>query len=206
MNNRNIIVVDVETSGLNAEQGHEITQLAAIALEPTSFEEIPNSEFQIFLKPQFPEKASPQAIEIAKGSWEKAMAEGIDPKTGLKSFNEWCRKWNVTKKPWSKPFWSGWNTQFDLDMVKYWLKYYKVVNDYEFEFGNPIDTMALSFGLFESKVKSYKLDTIAEVLGMKREMSSHDALEDVRMTAIIFRREMLFLRRAASRMKVQQTE
>lgn len=205
MNNRNIIIVDTETTGLDPASGHEITQIAGIALEPASFEEITGSAFQLFLKPQFPDKASPKAIEVAKDSWEKAMAEGIDPKVGLQSFHEWCRKWNAQKKGWSKPFWGGWNTQFDLDMVRYWLKYYKVVTDNEFEFGNPVDAMTLSFGLFENhpSVKSFRLDNIAEILHMKRELSTHDALEDVRLTATIFRRIMLYNRRVAAKMKIQ---
>lgn len=209
MNKSNFLIIDTETSGTDPIAGHEITQIAAVALEPSSFEEIPGSAFQCFLKPQFPEKASPEAIEIAKGSWERANKEGIDPKVALAEFNKWCRKWNISGKPWTKARWGGFNTDFDRKMVTYWMRYYKVVNnEEEYEFGNPIDTMGLSFGLFESdpNVKNFKLDTIGKIVGLERQESSHDALEDVRMTAQLFRRIMLFMRRCRSKLKIVANE
>lgn len=204
MNKRNIIVVDTETTGLDPYMGHEITQVAGIALSPIDFEEIPGSEFQVFLKPQMPEKASAQALEKAGDSFNKAMAEGIDPKVGLNEFNKWCKSWNVTKGPWSKPYISGWNTPYDIKMLTYWMRHYKVAIEDQLEFGNVLDAMTVSFALFESQpdVNSFSLDNICKKLALKRESKTHDALEDVRLAAIILRRQIHFLRRCAAKMKI----
>jgi DNA polymerase III epsilon subunit-like protein len=57
-----------------------------------------------------------------------------------------------------------------------------------------LDMMPLMFSIFgRDNLKNNKLDTYAELLGMKRKSETHDALEDVIITAEMFKRYMSFM-------------
>jgi DNA polymerase III epsilon subunit-like protein len=57
-----------------------------------------------------------------------------------------------------------------------------------------LDMLPLLFSLFgRDNLKNNKLDTYAELMGMKRQTGTHDAIEDVKITAEMFKRYMSFM-------------
>ena len=79
---RNYIVHDLETSSLNdpdpLKQG-EIVQIAATTLQYHDYSPHINGNFEIVLKPQFPERASPKAIEkIGAGEGNRTLVISLE--------------------------------------------------------------------------------------------------------------------------------
>jgi DNA polymerase III epsilon subunit-like protein len=57
-----------------------------------------------------------------------------------------------------------------------------------------LDMLPMMFSIFgRDNLKNNKLDTYAGLLGMKRTAETHDALEDVKITAEMFKRYMSFM-------------
>lgn len=200
MNNRNFIVYDTETSGLKPEDGAEIVQLAATAYNAHDLAPHPAGEFHILLKPNFPEKASPDAINIiGEDLWIRAQKEGVDQKIGLQAFCEYVTRVNDSRQWATKPILAGHNLDFDMNMWEFWAKHYGVIKDFNkapYASHIKLDTMDMMFSLFENDpdVVNYKLDTCLGIFKMKRTGDTHDALEDVRLTGQLFVRYMKFQR------------
>lgn len=191
---RNIIVYDLETSGTNPREGHEIVQIGAIALRYQDYEIIPDSEFNILIKPQFPDKADPKAIDvIGQELWDKANSEGLHPKTSLRKFKEYMIKYNHQNGFWTAPIRAGFNNNgFDNPMLEFWMDYYKIINvkkdDKPWAYIS-YDLLEFMHVLFlKDNLKNNKLDTYAELCNVKRSTEHHDALEDCKITAHILQR------------------
>ena len=57
-----------------------------------------------------------------------------------------------------------------------------------------MDVYSMMFSIFgKDNLKNNKLDTFAEMLGLSRTSDTHDAMEDVEITAKIFQRYMSFM-------------
>lgn len=204
---RNLIIFDFETSGLDPSTGAEIVQLAAVCVNAWDFEEHHAGRFEMIFKPQNPEKAEKSAIDvIGQDLWVKANTEGVDLKVGLKAFLDWAEKCNDGGKGYTKPILCGYNVLFDYKFLHFYLDKVKLtgkMDDLPWQ-DKIVDIWALTWLLFENDftVNSMTLDTVATQMGIKREKTTHDAGEDVLLTVTILQRYMKFFRECNKRMKV----
>ena len=203
--NRNLIVFDFETSGLDPKDGAEVVQIAAKAINAWDFSDHHAGELCLLIKPQNPDKASARAIEVIGPIWPESMKNGLEPTVAWSKFMDFTRSVNDTKTNSGKPIMAGWNTDFDVRFRDFTTAQLNLVkNRDDAPWGFPLDVMMLSWSLFESDnaVQNLKLDTIANLLGLKRSTNTHDAMEDVRITTNILQRELKFLRKCKERMRV----
>ena len=209
MNERVFIITDTETTGLSAEKGAEIVQLAAICIDPVTLQEHHNGRFNMYVKPKRPELAldNPELMKIIKPSFDKAMAEGVDIKVALERYDKWTRKINPGKKALKLPLFAGFNVKFDWDMVSFYMLQEGVWDTLEDKpFANMLyDIWQTSFNLFESDpgLKLSNLNVMLERFNLKRDGTGHhDAMEDVLLTAQLFQRVQSFNRRCRTKIKV----
>jgi DNA polymerase III epsilon subunit-like protein len=198
-NKRNFIVHDIETSGTDPKAGHEIVQLGAVALRYQDYKIHELGEFSVLIKPQFPEKADPKAIEvIGKDLWERAIKDGLHPKIALRKYKEFCESLNWQNGYWTSPIRVGFNINaFDNGFIEYWMNEYKLINQKKDDKPWAWFSIDIAEGLFclfgRDNLKNNKLDTYLELLNMKRTTTTHDALEDSRLTAGVFQRYIKFM-------------
>ena len=197
-NNRNFVVFDIETSGLDPNKGAEIVQIAAVALRYSDYSEIEGSEFNLLLKPQKPELASKEALNVIGDSlWKDSCEKGLHPKVGIRKFKEYLESFNPTKKFWTAPILVGFNiVNFDTPFIKHQMAVYKISSgDDDFPWSNmQIDMLPLMFSIFgRDGLKNNKMDTYAGVLGLARASENHDAKEDIDITKQMFQRYMNFM-------------
>ena len=197
-NNRNFIVFDIETSGLDPKLGAEIVQISAVALRYSDYTEIENGRFDIIIKPQKPDKASKEAIDvIGKDLWDRANADGLHPKVALRKFKEYIEMINPTKKFWTSPVLVGFNiVNFDIPFVQHQMEEYKILDpgDDKPWSNMQMDLFPLMFSIFgRDGLKNNKLDTYANLIGLARSAETHDASEDVDITKQMFQRYMKFM-------------
>tara|TARA_R110000751_G_scaffold306886_2_gene426495 strand:- start:394 stop:1044 length:651 start_codon:yes stop_codon:yes gene_type:complete len=197
-NKRHFIVYDIETTGLDPEKGAEIVQIGAVKLDYSTYKIDEENTFEIVLKPQSPSTADPKALEvIGEDLWQKALSDGVHPKTALRKFCQFIESHNTSKKYWTAPILVGFNNSgFDNPFTEFWMKKYKIIgqkrNDKPWSHIS-LDMFPLMFSLFgRDNMKNNKLDTFASMLGMSRSSDTHDAMEDVLITADIFQRYMKF--------------
>jgi DNA polymerase III alpha subunit (gram-positive type) len=199
-------VCDVETTGLDVESGHEITELAAIALNAHDFEPHHAGRFQVFIKPKNLEIVSAGAVKVAKESYEKAMTDGVDAKVAMRHFMEFCNKVNDKQLDSTRPYLAGHNCPFDYKFINVTTKRCNLIKSdkdapWHYHF---IDTLPMMFCLFESDptVNRWNLDTLLGKLNMRRSGTTHGAMEDVELTAEALRRMLKFFRTASKKMKI----
>lgn len=212
MKKPNFIVYDIETSGLKPEDGAEVVQIAAQALNFWDLEPHHAGQFQIILKPNQPDKASPEAIKvIGKDLWERALSEGVDQKVGLERFVKFVENVNDGGSTYTRPIRVGHNIRsFDNPFIEYWMEFYGILKrNSRGDLDGPWhiwcdDTMDMYRWLFSHipAVPNYKMDTCAEILKISRSTENHDAAEDVSINTELFVRASKFIREMTRRMKV----
>lgn len=205
-NQRHFLVFDIETDGLDPDK-HEIVQLAAKAIT-YDFEPHEAGEFHIILKPLNPELAEPKAIEIiGQELWAKAQNEGEHPKVGLRKFKEFCDRLNYKKAYYTAPILVGFNnTAFDNIRLETAILKHGVVKNrdslpWAYTSKDVLSQMTDLFG--RDNLPNHKLDTFANLLGMSRSTSLHDALEDVKITSDIFCRYMKYMCKIRNKLKIE---
>ena len=211
-NKRYFIVYDIETTGLDPEKGSEIVQIAAVKLDYSTYEIDDKNPFEIVLKPQNPLTADPKALEvIGEDLWQKALNDGVHPKTALRKFSQFIDSHNTSQKFWTSPILVGFNNSgFDNPFIEFWMKQYKIIgqkrNDKPWSHIS-LDVLPLMFSLFgRDNMKNNRLDTFASLLGLSRSSETHDALEDVLITADMFQRYMKFANfQMRPRIKIEET-
>lgn len=197
-NNKNFVVFDIETSGLDPNDGAEIVQIAAVALRYSDYSEIEGGKFNVLIKPQKPELASKEALEIIGNElWENSRSNGLHPKVALRKFKEYLGSVNPTKKFWTAPILVGFNiVNFDIPFIKNQMTMYKVMSsEDDTHWSNlQLDMMPLMFSIFgRDGLKNNRLDTYASVIGLSRSKDTHDAEEDIEITKEMFQRYMKFM-------------
>lgn len=197
-NNRNFVVFDIETSGLDPEKGAEIVQISAVALKYSDYSEIEGGRFDMLIKPQKPELADKEAINvIGQDLWNNAQKDGLHPKVALRKFKEFLDSVNQTKKFWTSPVLVGFNiVNFDTPFVKNQMLEYKIIdNGDSLPWSNmQLDLSPLMFSIFgRDGLKNNKLDTYASIIGLSRTGENHNASEDVEITKEMFQRYMKFI-------------
>lgn len=203
---RNYIVCDCETTGLDVDLGHEITELSAIALNAHDFEPHHAGKFQVFIKPKNLDIISAGAIKVAKESYERAMVDGVDAKVAMRHYIEYVNKVNDKQLDSTRPYMVGHNHPFDAKFINVTSRKCNLLKsdkDAPWHY-HGIDTLQMMITLFESDptVNRWNLDTLLAKLNMKRSGTTHGAMEDVELTAEAFRRMMRFCRTASKKMKI----
>lgn len=201
------VVFDLETSGLDPDQGAEIVQFSAKAINYSNLQPSEIQPLTLLLKPECPEKASPKAIEvIGKDLWENALKNGVDSKTALKRLIDWVRQFNPKNNKFNRPIMCGHNIGFDYKfLMKVLFSKNIIKSEDEFPFSTlfQIDTMVLLhlFWGHLPEIPDLKLDTFLQVTDMQRATAHHDAEEDVNLTANGMLRTMKFMRECQKRMR-----
>lgn len=208
MISRNLIIMDLETSGLD-EQEQEIVQIAATAINIHDLSPHHAGSFNCYVKPEKPEKAQAGAIKILGDGWTKAQEEGLDAKVAISKFLEWCHLTNDKKGASYKSILIAHNKDFDSRFIRHAAISKNLVKKsdwgWEFPWSFEMCNMSFMFSLFEScpDVYDLKLDTALNKLKLQRKGKTHDALEDVELLAQFVVRYLKYQRECAKRMKIE---
>jgi len=183
LNYSNYIVIDFETDGTNPETCQPI-QIAAIVLNPRNLEQYPGAEFNSYIRPDF-KSLDVTALEINKIKKED-LEEAPTPKIVWKSFCKFVSQYDVIYDDEKyKPVPVGYNLNYDLTIANRLNKLYG--KDIFSIFS--LDVMYMVYMWFESsnQLKSLRLDSVREKFKIPSK-GAHDALRDVKDTAIILRK------------------
>lgn len=203
-NLQKICVFDMETDGAKPEQCSPV-QIAAIIVDPNRLEIIPDSEFNISLKPSaleedenydysdsdvldFHSKVQGCSKEDVLDKWKEYPKQ----EHGWKSFVSYLDMYHTRserKSCFTAPIAAGYNiNRFDLKIIERLSVKYKNLNKEGktnlFYPRDVIDVMNLIFYWFEgnSELKNYTMDHLREYFGINKD-NAHDALKDVKDTA-----------------------
>lgn len=203
LNNRIYIVADFETGGLKS-GWHEPIELAAVAIDPYKLEVIKDSEFCSLMRPLYPERLEPKALEVNKRTKEELLADTVPhPKSVWTDFCQYAKNYNPKNNKWGAPILVGHNIPFDFGFMNVLAKEYKLGYDETSDqcnlFWENKDTKDLMFLFFEGtdEMPNLKLDTIRDYMGYSKE-NAHSALPDVIFTAEIWIRYLKFMRKITS--------
>ncbi len=226
-NLQKICVFDMETDGSNPEVCSPV-QIAAIMVDPVSLEIIPNSEFNINLKP---DKLS-ENIEYSYSDSDvldfHAKVRGCEKDIILKDWrnypdqkNSWERfvsylelyhtRSKAKKSCFSAPIAAGYNiNRFDMKIINRLSNKYNNLNKEGitslFYPRDVIDIMNVIFYWFEgnNELKNYTLDNLRDYLGISKD-GAHDALKDVKDTAEIMVRFLKLHRNLSKKVKFKDS-
>lgn len=221
-NNQKICVFDLETDGSNPDTCSPV-QIAAIMVDPKKLEIIPDSEFNISIKPEILETQPEYAYADSDVLDFHAKVRGCDKETILESWKQHQKQSNgwalftsyldmyhirTTKKScFSAPIAAGYNIyKFDLRIIDRLSKKYNNLNKEGrsnlFYPRDTIDLINMVFYWFEgnSELKNYTLDNLRDYLGIDKE-GAHDALKDVKDTAEILIRFLRLHRNLSNKVK-----
>jgi DNA polymerase III alpha subunit (gram-positive type) len=206
---RNLIVFDTETSGLDPEDGCEVVHLYAKAFNYWNLEPHVSGDFEVYIKPQRPEKAEAGALKVIGSLWNKALTEGIHPKIAWKNYLKWVDSVNETNNAYGKPIKIAHNQDFDSKFTKYHCREYNLVNKssygWEYPWGFVFDSMGFAFMLFESDptLENLKLNTIIDKFNVSRASPEHNAKEDVELLSQFVIRCLKFSRQCFKKLKIE---
>jgi DNA polymerase III epsilon subunit-like protein len=221
-NFQKICVFDLETDGINPDKCSPV-QIAAIIVDPLKLEIVPDSEFNINIKPEAlfdnPEYAYGDSdvldfhAKVRGSTKEKILEEwrGYQKQDhGWKMFTSYLDMYHTRsekKSCFSAPIAAGYNiNRFDLKITERLSVKYNTVNKEGksslFYPRDVIDVMNVLFYWFEgnNELKNYTLDNLRDYLGLSKE-GAHDALKDVKDTAQILIRFLKLHRGLARKIK-----
>jgi len=220
-----ICVFDFETDGKDPYVCSPV-QLACVMIDPEKLDIVPNSEFNINLKPELLDKDPEHQYDIELLEFHAKAQKS----TATEVLNNW-KKFPSQKQSWgqfvnyldkyhsrssrrsmfSAPISAGYNIlRFDLPIVdRVAGKYKNVGKDKTNNIFHPrdkIDLMHLMFLWFENndEVKSLSLDNMRDYFGMSKD-NAHDALGDVQDCAEILIRFLRLHRNMASKIKFRDS-
>lgn len=167
---RNLVFVDIETTGLNPEL-HEITEIGALVVEPRGFEVI--KEYSAKVKPEKIESADSEALELT-GYSEKAWKEAKPLGEALDEFNKLSPGGILI----------GYNFTFDWSFLERAFLKFKITPNFDY---HRIDVMSIAYFkiLDDPEAKELRLSRMCERFGIRRGRE-HSALEDARATYKLF--------------------
>lgn len=157
------LILDLETTGLYADQGDEIIEIGALRVQNLEI----TDEFQCLVKPS---KSIPEASSAIHGIRDKDVKNEKSIREVLPSFYNFC----------GKSTWVAQNARFDLSFL---------IRDFRI-CGLPliqnlvIDTIGISKMLFPYET-SHNLDVMMARLGVSKTGSRHRSLDDCRYTALV---------------------
>ena len=220
-----ICVFDFETDGKDPYVCSPV-QLACVMIDPEKLDIVPNSEFNINLKPELLDKDPEHQydIELLEFHAKAQKSTAIEVLNSWKKFPSQKQSWgqfvnyldkyhsrSSRRNMFSAPIAAGYNIlRFDLPIVdRVAGKYKNVGKDKTNNIFHPrdkIDLMHLMFLWFENnnEVKSLSLDNMRDYFGMSKD-NAHDALGDVRDCAEILIRFLRLHRNMASKIKFRDS-
>ena len=221
-NFQKICVFDMETDGCNPDVCSPV-QIAAVIIDPLRLEIIPNSEFNVTIKPdkleednsytyadsdilEFHSKVRGCSKEDVLTTWKDYTPQN----QSWKLFLSYLEKYHIRsdkKSCFTAPIAAGYNiNRFDLRIVDRLSKKYNNLNKEGrsslFYPRDVVDVMNVIFYWFESnnELKNYTLDNLRDYLGLSKE-GAHDALKDVKDTAEILIRFLKLHRNFGKKVK-----
>jgi DNA polymerase III epsilon subunit-like protein len=221
-NFQKICVFDLETDGISPEKCSPV-QIAAIMVDPNKLEIIPDSEFNINLRPEalqdkpdydysdsdvldFHAKVRGSSKEDILKQWKDYQKQ----EQGWKLFVSYLELYHTRsdkKSCFTAPIAAGYNiNRFDLKIIERLSTKYSNVNKEGksslFYPRDVLDMMNMVFYWFEgnNELKNYTLDHIREYFGLST-VGAHDALKDVKDTAHLLIRFMRLHRNLANKVK-----
>jgi DNA polymerase III epsilon subunit family exonuclease len=162
--NKNVTVVDLETTGLYPGSGDRITEIGAIKMSG-------NQVTGIFSSLIFPERAIPESATFITGITNEMVRNAPTIGQALPLFMEFVRDDVLVMH----------NAKFDGSFLRYEMKHIGI--DKEFEY-----FCTLIAARKEVKSSNFKLSTLKNVLGLKTFGSMHRAMSDTFVTAQLFLR------------------
>ena len=221
-NFQKICVFDLETDGINPEKCSPV-QIAAVIVDPLKLQIVPDSEFNINIKPEAlitnPEYdyADSDVLDF------HAKVKGSSKQDVLKEWNSYQKQdhgWKMftsyldmyhtrseRKSCFSAPIAAGSNiNRFDLKITeRLSIKYNNLNKEGKSSLFYPrdvVDLMNMVFYWFEgnNELKNYTLDNLRDYLGISKE-GAHDALKDVKDTADILIRFLKLHRNLSNKIK-----
>lgn len=225
INYNKICVFDFETDGSDPKSCSPV-QIAAVIIDPLKLEIVPNSEFNIFFKPEvlsndeqyqyttdildFHAKVKGSSKEAILEEWKKYPAQD----QSWKLFTNYLTMHHTRsskKSQFSAPIAAGYNiNRFDLPIIDRLSRKYGNTNKEErsdiFYPRDVLDIMNLVFYWFENNgdLKNLSLDTLRDYLGINKE-GAHDALKDVKDCAEILIRFMRLHRNLGNKIKFKDS-
>lgn len=199
-NHHQMCVIDTETTGLDP-HFHEMIQICILPLD-SNFKPLRDKEgngvmpFYINIKPEHPERISPEAMKVNQLSFTELARTGKDRLAAIDLFEKWVNdkldlgvnKYGTPKK--IMPL--GQNYQFDKGFISRWLgdELYREYFHYHYR-----DTMiAANFlndrAAFQAEKVPFSktnLTWLAKELKVSYDRA-HDALQDCLATAEVYRR------------------
>lgn len=206
------IVYDLETTGVDPKTA-QIVQIGAIAIDSRRLEIIPDSEFQILVKPLYGEEAAKAnlseltdgAIAVHKKTHKLLEEEGVSAESAIQNFVSYVNNYNTSKQKWKSPIASGYNIiSYDNNIINRDFARFNVSNPF-----HPVysyDLLQQMFLFFENDkaINSLSADSlIRKYMGWKDEGQAHDALSDVKMTAELLIKSLRLIRKSVSRVKFE---
>jgi len=227
INYNKICVFDFETDGSDPNVCSPV-QIAALMIDPISLSVIPDSEFNVFFKPEVlendPEKKYHYKTDIldfhakVKGcsaadileTWHNYPSQD----QSWRLFTEYLDRYHTRsskKSQFSAPIAAGYNIyRFDLLITERMSKKYKNLNKENksdiFFPRDVIDIINLMFYWFENnkELKSYSLDNVRDYFGINKD-GAHDALKDVKDCAEILIRFLKLHRNLAHKIRFKDS-
>lgn len=192
-NGHQICAIDTETTGLD-HKWHEMIQIAILPLDSNLEPRKDVIPFFIEVKPDYPERATPEALSVNRIDFAKIVSRGFDKEKAKDLLREWIPKLKLPYTKWGTPkkiMPLGQNYPFDMGFIKAWLGHemYEEFFDYHYR-----DTcVAASFlndkaAMHAERVPYSKvgLAWLAKQHGIVIDRA-HDALQDCVATAKVYR-------------------
>lgn len=223
-NTQKICVFDFETDGVDPDLCSPV-QVAALVIDPIKLEIIPDSEFNITLRPEILDTQPDYAYGDSDVLDFHAKVRGSSKEDILKSWKEYQKQdhgWSAfvsylemyhtrahggKKSCFTAPIAAGYNiNRFDLRIIERLSKKYNNLNKEGktslFYPRDVIDLMNIVFYWFEgnNELKNYTLDNLRDYLGISKE-GAHDALKDVKDTANVLIRFLKLHRSMSEKIK-----
>lgn len=221
-NYQKICVFDLETDGANPEKCSPV-QIAAVMVDPNKLEIIPDSEFNITMKPDVLQDNPEYDYSDSDVLDFHAKVKNISKEEVLKQWHGFQKQdqgWKLfvsylelyhtrseKKSCFTAPIAAGYNiNRFDMKIVERLSTKYNNLNKEGktslFYPRDVLDMMNVVFYWFEgnNELKNYTLDHVREYFGMSTQ-GSHDALKDTKDTAKLLIRFLRLHRNLSNKVK-----
>ena len=225
INYNKICIFDFETDGIDPKACSPV-QIAAIIIDPLKLEIVPNSEFNIFFKPEtlannedyvyqtdildFHAKVRGCKKEDILNQWKQYPSQEQSWKMFINYLDLYHSR-TSKKSQFSAPIAAGYNIhRFDLHIIERLSSKFGNLNKEGrssiFYPRDVVDIMNLVFYWFENNndLKSYTLDSLRDYFGISKE-GAHDALKDVKDCASILIRFMKLHRNLSNKIKFKDS-
>jgi len=159
---KNVTVVDFETTGLYPDSGDRITEIGAIKMSG-------NKVRGVFTSLIFPERAIPESATFITGITNEMVKNAPTIGQALPLFTDFVQDDILVMH----------NAKFDGSFLRYEMKHLSIEKEFQY-------FCTLIVARKDVKSSNFKLSTLKNVLGLKTFGSMHRALSDTFVTAQLF--------------------